>query len=630
MPAVPGLEELARKSGTAAKAASPRLESSAEGAATGPESTAASSVPKCEAQEKPQGPHELEDLRHGLMATSVDVARLARDLANVREEHDTAIASIGGLMESLAKAATSSIQRIEARFATEAKPGVSAFERQKSDESSNLGSDCPKVTGIPSFDPRIEVEESGEENVKSETEATAVHDETSFAARRDAIAAEAFSTRRDAIVVEVMNLSKMGDNVASESTGKDGELHDIQLRIASRMASTEARIAAAETVMQADLRSLSSLLSTSIDRIEADLRPRISALEAVVAGMPRSLSPRRVGSTGTESVGFPRPHSPHKFGPLLSGFGGDGAELSAGHSIRAPPGYSSGSFVQGPVSELGTGTSQNLTRGMPRSHEQAFLREKLKGIVFSVNQVLGTLNLQHSSRSDISAESVDAALQSIDLLAGNLPSVSCQAEQQQQLQQQQQTQQLPQPQQPQQPQQQLGQPGQLGQLGRRSFGVPASARGPRQMRDLSPVKRLQFQSVSSTRFQQAQTPPVPPPMEPQSQQMARSPTRWGSRTAASLWDIPLCGSACAGRISALQQQQQPTQLCNELTGSPLGSPAVPPPGSYAAVTPRGGAVPGFLSPRNESGSVVAPPHPSHGVVAAPPHGSVVAPPQYRV
>merc|ERR1719410_1502064 len=59
---------------------------------------------------------EVEDLRKALAATSGDVTVLAESLAAVQREHE---ATIGDLTESVAKAAASSIQRVQETLSEE-------------------------------------------------------------------------------------------------------------------------------------------------------------------------------------------------------------------------------------------------------------------------------------------------------------------------------------------------------------------------------------------------------------------------------------------------------------------------------------------------------------------------------
>lgn len=61
----------------------------------------------------------IGELRMALAATNGHMARIAQEVATVRQEHDAAVTGIRGLTEFVARAATASIQRTEQRFAQE-------------------------------------------------------------------------------------------------------------------------------------------------------------------------------------------------------------------------------------------------------------------------------------------------------------------------------------------------------------------------------------------------------------------------------------------------------------------------------------------------------------------------------
>eukprot|EP00419_Tripos_fusus_P024748 CAMPEP_0172701212 /NCGR_PEP_ID=MMETSP1074-20121228/31474_1 /TAXON_ID=2916 /ORGANISM="Ceratium fusus, Strain PA161109" /LENGTH=75 /DNA_ID=CAMNT_0013522727 /DNA_START=1 /DNA_END=225 /DNA_ORIENTATION=+ len=63
---------------------------------------------------------ELANKIHALQAaTAGEMRGLTQDLASLRLEHDRAISKLGGITEVVAQAAAASIQRTEARLATE-------------------------------------------------------------------------------------------------------------------------------------------------------------------------------------------------------------------------------------------------------------------------------------------------------------------------------------------------------------------------------------------------------------------------------------------------------------------------------------------------------------------------------
>lgn len=71
---------------------------------------------------------DVAELRSALSENCSGLARLARELAQVREEHMTAITGVGDLTEFVAKAAATSVQRAERRLAQEQQARRADFE----------------------------------------------------------------------------------------------------------------------------------------------------------------------------------------------------------------------------------------------------------------------------------------------------------------------------------------------------------------------------------------------------------------------------------------------------------------------------------------------------------------------
>ncbi|CAE8684671.1 unnamed protein product, partial [Polarella glacialis] len=72
---------------------------------------------------------ELVDLYASLAKANGEIACLSRELSAVREEHDHAVDSLGGLTVQMAKMAAEAINVVEVRVMANMKGMVSEFER---------------------------------------------------------------------------------------------------------------------------------------------------------------------------------------------------------------------------------------------------------------------------------------------------------------------------------------------------------------------------------------------------------------------------------------------------------------------------------------------------------------------
>lgn len=349
-------------------------------------------------------PPDMDELRRALAATSGDVACLARDLASVREEHDAAITGIGGLTEFVARAAATSIQRTEERLAEELATKREEFEKAANAQREALGLKAQAMLA-------------------------------EAAANLNSAKARQANAQTGSAPMGLGHLIDKDGNLQLEEMSKV-DVVAVQLRAeaAAQTATSEARIAAAEAVFSADMKRFRGMLSACVGQLEAaqvdvhDLRPRVAALEAAVASRDRKAS----GAAPTSSPGQSSP-SPWANRQLLAGPSDMVPEQRAASPRRAGTvagiaqegGLASsplrGSYAAGSVEAVSgahawLSTFQKVMKAQapspvlpsdvaqqyptPGQRVQEGLKDKLEGIVSSVHQVLGALNLQQRQQPE--------------------------------------------------------------------------------------------------------------------------------------------------------------------------------------------------------------------------------------
>eukprot|EP00927_Polykrikos_kofoidii_P032053 TRINITY_DN27418_c0_g1_i1.p1 TRINITY_DN27418_c0_g1~~TRINITY_DN27418_c0_g1_i1.p1 ORF type:complete len:1116 (-),score=192.58 TRINITY_DN27418_c0_g1_i1:113-3460(-) len=88
---------------------------------------------------------DVNQIRTALAETCNGLARVAHELAQVREEHTLAITNVGDLTEFVAKAAASSIQRAAQRFEGELKQKIAEVEREAAAQRGEVAAEAQAI-----------------------------------------------------------------------------------------------------------------------------------------------------------------------------------------------------------------------------------------------------------------------------------------------------------------------------------------------------------------------------------------------------------------------------------------------------------------------------------------------------
>mmetsp|Transcript_35519 Transcript_35519/g.70228 ORF Transcript_35519/g.70228 Transcript_35519/m.70228 type:complete len:1231 (-) Transcript_35519:108-3800(-) len=297
----------------------------------------------------------LEELRRSLAATTGDVAVLARDLASVRDEHESAITGIGGLTENVARTAAMSIQCMQERFESKLTAKCAEFDR-------------------------------------------------AAAAQRETLAVKASLIRTEVARLPRVTMSGGRGAAREEATpikACDNPTVDFCAQVVGQLSAVESRIGSAEVALYDELRRVNGTLSTAVERLDIvqaditlDLRPRVSAVEAAVASQhcrakpPSSATALTAAAAKSVSSGTSEPKLQQQVpsrtvevpqrqasSPVLGRHG-------CGHQCE-----------QRPVVEVPVHAERPQPSTARRNSQE--LKQTLEGIVCSVNQVLGALQTQH-------------------------------------------------------------------------------------------------------------------------------------------------------------------------------------------------------------------------------------------